>query len=144
MTTYFEFLAVFCCALFAGASLYISLVEHPARLECGTRVAATVFQPSYRRASKMQATLAVLGFVGGFEAWWFGAGVRWLAGAILLVLVVPFTLIAVMPTNARLLDAGLDRQSPEAARLLARWGRLHAIRTILSLAALLVFLLARA
>ena len=143
MTFYFELLAIFCCALFAGASLYISFVEHPARMECGAPFAATIFPPSYRRASKMQASLAVLGFVGGFEAWWFGADVRWLIGAILLVLVVPFTLVAVMPTNARLLDADLDRQSPEAARLLARWGRLHAVRTILRLAALLVFLLAR-
>lgn len=143
MTFYFELLAILCCALFAGASLYISVVEHPARMECGAPIAATIFPPSYRRASKMQATLAVLGFVGGFEAWWFGAGVRWLLGAILLVVVVPFTLVAVMPTNARLLDAELDKQSPEAARLLARWGRLHAVRTVLSLAALLVFLFAR-
>jgi uncharacterized membrane protein len=143
VTFYFELLAILCCALFAGASLYISVVEHPARMECGAPVAATLFPPSYRRASKMQATLAVLGFVGGFEAWWFGAGVRWLIGAILLVLVVPFTLVAVMPTNARLVDAELDKQSPEAARLLARWGRLHAVRTVLSLAALLVFLFAR-
>jgi uncharacterized membrane protein len=143
VTFYFELLAILCCALFAGASLYISVVEHPARMECGAPIAATIFPPSYRRASKMQATLAVLGFVGGFEAWWFGAGVRWLLGAILLVVVVPFTLVAVMPTNARLLDAELDKQSPEAARLLARWGRLHAVRTVLSLAALLVFLFAR-
>ena len=63
MTFYFELLAILCCALFAGASLYISFVEHPARMECGASVAAALFPPSYRRASKMQATLAVLGSV---------------------------------------------------------------------------------
>lgn len=30
-----EFVAVLACALFAGAAVYVSLVEHPARLECG-------------------------------------------------------------------------------------------------------------
>jgi len=28
-----EFIAVLSCSLFAGAAVYISLVEHPARLE---------------------------------------------------------------------------------------------------------------
>lgn len=37
----YEFLATLCTALFAGAAMYISLVEHPARMECGTRLAVT-------------------------------------------------------------------------------------------------------
>ena len=37
-----------------------------------------------------------------------------------------------MPTNKRLLDAGLDRGSPEAAALLARWGHLHAVRGVVN------------
>jgi hypothetical protein len=49
-----------------------------------------------------------------------------------LGLVIPFTLIVILPTNKRLLDPGLDRSSAEAAALLARWGRLHAVRSVLS------------
>jgi hypothetical protein len=30
-----EFVAVLTCSLFAGAALYISLVEHPARIQWG-------------------------------------------------------------------------------------------------------------
>jgi hypothetical protein len=30
-----EFVAVLSCSLFTGASIYINLVEHPARMECG-------------------------------------------------------------------------------------------------------------
>ena len=44
--------------LFAGAAIYISGAEHPARMECGVELAATVFGPSYRRAAVMQAGLA--------------------------------------------------------------------------------------
>jgi hypothetical protein len=46
----FQFIAVLAATLFTGAAIYISLAEHPARMECGTAVAATVFGPSYRRA----------------------------------------------------------------------------------------------
>jgi hypothetical protein len=39
-----------------------------------------------------------------------------------------------------LLSPTLDRRSAEAERLLARWGGLHAVRSVLSGLALLVFL----
>lgn len=55
-----QFIAVFSCLIFAGAAIYINIAEHPARLECGTELAATVFAPSYNRASLMQASLALI------------------------------------------------------------------------------------
>jgi hypothetical protein len=58
-----EFVAVLACSLFTGASVYINLVEHPTRMECGVEIAATEFSRSYRRASVMQATLAAVGLV---------------------------------------------------------------------------------
>jgi hypothetical protein len=61
-------------------------------------------------------------------------------GALLIFAVVPFTIIAIRPTNNRLLDPALDRRPEAARRLLQRWGRLHAVRSILALAASVVFL----
>jgi hypothetical protein len=58
-----EFVAVLACGLFTGAAVYISLVEHPARMECGVELAATEFAPSYRRATVMQVSLAAVGLV---------------------------------------------------------------------------------
>lgn len=60
----------------------------------------------------------------------------------LLVLgsVIPFTLIFILPTNKRLLSPTLDRRSPQTERLLAHWAALHAVRTVLSGLALLLFL----
>jgi len=40
-----------------------------------------------------------------------------------------------MPTNHSLLAPGRDLASPETRVLLERWARLHAVRTVLSLAA---------
>ena len=136
----FELLATMCAGLFAGAAMYITFVEHPARLECGTELATTVFGPSYRRATLMQASLAAVGLLAALVAWAQGRGVGVLIGGLLLGAVIPFTLVVILPTNKRLLDPGLDRGSAEAAALLARWGRLHAVRSLLSALAFFVLL----
>jgi Domain of unknown function (DUF1772) len=135
-----EFVAVLACALFAGAAIYITFIEHPARMQCGTEIAATEFAPSYRRATVMQATCAAVGLVSSVAAWLFGASFLWIIAGVLLGSVIPFTLIVILPTNKRLLSPTLDRRSAEAERLLTRWGRLHAVRSVLSELALLLFL----
>jgi len=135
-----EFIAVLACGLFAGAALYVNLVEHPARMECGVELAATEFPPSYRRGTIMQVTLAVVCLLSSIAAWLAGATFWWVVAGILQVSVIPFTLIVILPTNKRLLSPALDRRSAEAERLLARWGSLHAVRSVLSTMALLLFL----
>jgi hypothetical protein len=135
-----EFVAVLSCSLFAGAAIYISLVEHPARMECGVEIAATEFSPSYRRATIMQATCAALGLLSSIAAWLAGATLWWLVAGVLLGSVIPFTLIVILPTNNRLLSPTLDKRSIESELLLARWGSLHAVRSVLSTMALLLFL----
>jgi anthrone oxygenase-like protein len=135
-----EFIAVLTCSLFTGAAVYLSLVEHPARMECGVETAAAEFAPSYRRASILQATLAALGLVSSIAAWLSGASPLWVVAGALLGSVIPFTLIVILPTNKQLLDPTLDRRSALAVQLLARWGMLHAVRSVLSALALLLFL----
>jgi Domain of unknown function (DUF1772) len=125
-------IAAACAGLFAGAAIYINAVEHPARLACGSEVAVMEFGPSYRRATVMQASLAILGCAAGLWASWILRDLPATVGAVCLGAVVPFTLVVILPTNNRLLDPALDPRSPDATRLLVRWGRLHAIRSALS------------
>jgi hypothetical protein len=132
-------LATIAAGLFAGAALYVTVAEHPGRVECGPAVAIREFGPSYRRAAVMQVLLAVAGCGAGVAAWALGAGGGWLVGALLLGALIPFTLLVIMPVNHRLLDARLDRESPEAVDLLTRWGRLHALRTAVSITVFVVF-----
>ncbi|MDB5926393.1 MAG: hypothetical protein JWN13_5329 [Betaproteobacteria bacterium] len=134
-----QFVAVLCCTVFAGAALYINLVEHPARMGCDTRTAAMVWAPSYKRATAMQAPLALLSFFAGVAAWLLGGGIMWLIGAVLIGLVVPFTFIGIIPINNQLLDPGRDLTSNETRGLLEKWGRLHAVRTVLSLIASAIY-----
>jgi uncharacterized membrane protein len=128
-------LATICAGLFAGAASYVTLVEHPARLSCGPELALREFAPSYRRGTVMQASLALTGCVLAVVAWGYGHDARVLVAGLLLGSVVPFTLVVILPTNQQLLDPQLDRRSPRAAELLTRWGRLHAVRSALSLLA---------
>jgi uncharacterized membrane protein len=137
-----QLLAVLACTLFTGAAIYITLVEHPARMGCDTRTAATVWAPSYKRATWMQAPLAIVSLIGALGAWLLGAGVWWLVGGVLIGSVVPFTLIVIRPTNDRLLAPDRDLTSDETRALLQRWGRLHAVRGVLSSLASLLLLLA--
>jgi hypothetical protein len=137
----FAILAILCAGLFAGAAIYITAVEHPARLACGPTIAVKEFAPSYHRAAVMQASLAVAGGVAGVAAW-MQSGNGWLlTGALLLGSVVPFTLLVIWPTNKQLLDPTLAAETSEAAVLLARWGRLHAVRSLVSTVAFVLLLL---
>lgn len=135
-----EMFATLSAGLFAGAAIYINLVEHPARMECGNELAIREFGPSYHRATVVQVSLAVVGFLTAVAVWLIHGPFWWLVGGILLVAVVPFTLVFIFPTNKKLLDPSLDKNSQLASELLVRWGRLHAVRSFLSLLAFLIFL----
>ena len=141
LTTIAELIATLSSGLFTGASIYINLVEHPARMQTGIRPALAEFAPSYHRATVTQVSLAVAGFLSALIAWRFRSDVRWLIGGGLLVSVVPFTALVILPTNKRLLDPATANDLNLAEKLLTRWGRLHAVRSVLSLASLLIFLL---
>jgi len=138
----FGLVAVGCCGLFAGAALYINLVEHPARMRCGVDVALREWAVGYPRGAVMQASLAVIGGGASLLAWAFVGGVGYLVGALLLLAVVPFTLLVVFPTNKRLLELHASGQIGNAYELLKRWNALHAVRSGLSLVAFVFMLFA--
>ena len=134
--------ALVAAALFAGAALYISWAEHPARMKLDYRSALDQWKPSYVRAVPMQAGLALLSLILGLWSWW-KIGDSWLlAGALLIGAVVPLTLLVVHPTNKRLLSTAPDGAGAESHALLGRWGRLHAVRAALGLGAVAAYLVA--
>ena len=138
---FLEILATLAAGLFAGAAIYIDLAEQPARKQIDTATALKEWRPSYKRAAVVQPLLAAVGFFSALAAWLMGASVWWLVGGVLLVAVIPYTLIVALPTNNKLLDPATDKNPDLARRLLVRWGRLHTARSVMSLAALLVFML---
>jgi Domain of unknown function (DUF1772) len=136
-----QFVAVLSATSFAAIALYISIGEHPARMECGPELASFVFGPSYRRAARIQVTLALAATLSGAALSYLQRDLGWLVGTVLIFVVIPVTLIAILPTNRRLLDPDLDRTSPHTYELLRTWARLHGVRTLLSVAAAVLFLI---
>ena len=134
-----QFLASLSTCLFAGAAIYINLVEHPARMGCDTKTAVTVWAPSYKKATVMQAALAIVGLFSGIGVWLLNGSLLWLVGALFIGAVIPFTFIVIMPTNHLLLTPGRDISSPETRALLEKWGKLHGVRSTLSLIAAVIF-----
>lgn len=126
-------------ALFTGAALYISLVEHPARLGLADGPLLAQWQPSYRRAFPIQSGLAIAGGAAGLIAGYLSADWRWVAGSTLLLANWPFTLFAIMPVNRRLMATPASGADAASRAMLVRWGRLHDIRSALGAATTLIF-----
>jgi hypothetical protein len=131
--------AVISAIMFTTWALYITVVEHPARLESGSGPGRAQFQASYRRAAPWQASFALLACLSGMATAYLSGRWPWLLGAVVIGAVVPFTLITIRPTTQLLLGA-TPLQDTETRLLLERWGRLHTVRTLLGAAGVLAFI----
>jgi hypothetical protein len=133
-------LALLAAAAFAGAALYVSVAEHPARMGLDDQAALRQWKPSYARGKIMQAGLALIGSLLALWVWWEGRNLLWLIGGLALLANWPFTLAVILPTNHRLEATPDGATAPETRALLIRWGRLHAVRAALGTAAVLIML----
>ena len=98
------------------------------------------WKPSYARGAVMQASLALVSTAFGLLAFWLTRDWRWLAGALLIFANWPYTLLVILPVNKRLEATPLEAANGETRDMIETWGKLHAGRSALGLAATVVYL----
>jgi hypothetical protein len=135
-------LALVTAALFAGAAIYVSIAEQPARLQLDDPQLLTEWKPSYQRGAAMQASLAVVSGLLGLAAWWTTRDPWLLAGSILILANWPYTLLVIAAVNNKLKATPIEGADATTRRLIQRWGRLHAGRSLLGALATVAFTLA--
>ncbi|MCX6117085.1 MAG: DUF1772 domain-containing protein [Proteobacteria bacterium] len=137
-------LALVFAALFAGAAFYINFAEQPARLNLEPKQLLMQWGPSYKRGFIMQSSLAVLSGLAGVFAYTQSQNWVWILGAVLILANWPYTVLVIMPTNRKLLATKESEIDSGTVVLIRHWGKLHAVRTLLGIAATGIFLMALA
>ena len=137
-------LALATAAAFTGAAAYVNVAEQPARLELDDKALLAQWKPSYAHGLPMQASLALTSALFGLLAFWLTRDWRWMLGALVMFANWPYTFLVILPVNKRIEATPAQAANRVTRELIETWGRLHAGRSALGLAATLVYVWAAA
>ena len=138
-------IALICAGLFAGGAMMQTIVDHPSRIAAENEAGIAQMQLSLRAADPYMPLLAVVGGLTALWSYYVGRGPADLLAGLLLLAVVPFTWLLIIPVNSR-----IHAHRPGNANVievkghLHRWGRLHAMRSVLGTLALIILAAATA
>lgn len=129
--------------LFAGGSMYISLVEAPARATHDAASAVTMWKPSFIRAQQLQRSIDIVAFSSAFGVY---ACIRneskdaliWACAGATMFSIFPFTLIFILPVNNQLMETEKcisEKGNDWIVENLNHWRKLNSVRTLLSIGA---------
>ena len=131
-------LALGLAAAFFGIALYINLAEQPARLALADGPMLVAWAVSFKVGFIVQGSMTIAAGLAGLAAWWSIRDWRWLAGGLCMLANWPWTLIVIAPINAALLAAAPEAADAATRALVEHWGLVHAGRTALAGAALVL------
>ncbi len=133
-----KFITKMSTSLLAGGSTYCTLVEHPARMDCETRIASAIFPVSSGKSTALHLTLSTIAALGAFFNYSEEPNNKWLALGLLNLSILPFSYVAIGPLTRKLTDPNIDRDSDSVTGLLNIWGSLQMVRTLIALISLVI------
>ena len=133
-----EVTALLFSAIYFGATAYITLVEHPARLACSPEVALTQWAQSVKSTPRYAAS-ALIAAAAALVHSKATLASPWTWGSILLLTVLPFTVVALLPIQRHLAEPNPRLEHIKTIAKLRDWGIRHSVRTCLGFSAFALF-----
>jgi hypothetical protein len=87
-------------ASFLGATIYVGLVEQPARLALGTRAMIQEWTRSNRRGTLILSVLAVIAAILAYIEFRANGDVRWIIGGVTILASWPYAYFVMMPVTS--------------------------------------------
>jgi hypothetical protein len=126
------------CA-FVGATLYISMVEQPARLGLAPRAMMHEWTPSNRRGFVLLAALAIVSTILAFAEYARSGDIRWTIGGAIMLASWPYAYYVITPVNFWLYALQPGASAIMLRELMRDWGLLEWGHTLIGLWACGVF-----
>jgi hypothetical protein len=134
-----DLLAFATACAFLGATIYLNVVEQPARFALDARSSIREWIPSSRRGLVMLAVLALISALSAYADYTRSGDVRWLVGGVVILASWPYAFFIQMPVNVLLYDARRNAPASTVRELMRDWGVLEWGQTAIGLSAAAIF-----
>jgi hypothetical protein len=124
---------------FLGATIYICLVEQPARLRLSSRAMIKEWALSNRRGTLTLSVFAVVSAILAYIQFRINGDVRYLIGGTTILASWPYAYFAMVPVNVWLCALPLGRPVSPMRKLMRDWGLLEWGHALIGLVACCVF-----
>jgi hypothetical protein len=126
-------------AVFLGATIYIGLVEQPARLKLGGAAMIQEWKLSNRRGTLVLSVFAVVSAILAYIQFRANGDVRWLIGGTIILASWPYAYFVMMPVNLWLYVIPPGEAVSPVRQLMRDWGLLEWGHVLIGLAAVSMF-----
>ncbi len=126
-------------ASFLGATIYIGIVEQPARLGLSSAAMIKEWTLSNRRGTLTLTVFAVISAILAYIQFRDSGDVRWLIGGTIILASWPYAYFVMVPVNVWLCAIPPGRAVSPARKLMRDWGLLEWGHALIGLAATCVF-----
>ena len=130
-----EISSIVSVGILTGSSFYSSMVEIPIRSTTSEEEQLKNWRLVFPKASKLLILIGNIAMVLVLITWYLTSNMGWLMGAIPLIILIPFTVIFIFKTNAKLTSL---TDSTGVSALIRSWGKLHNVRTILAIISFII------